>query len=58
LLTNNNKMQSCNALELLFSSTMQSRISSGCPLIDELFNGGLRIGITELTGEAGTGKTQ
>lgn len=33
--------------------------SSGCPIIDQTLNGGIRLGqITELYGESGCGKTQ
>ena len=33
--------------------------STGCPILDKTFNGGIRLGqITELYGESGCGKTQ
>ena len=35
-----------------------SRLSLGCAALDELLDGGLRVGVTELVGEAGACKSQ
>lgn len=35
------------------------RLSTGCPVLDQLLRGGLPVGgVTELSGESGAGKTQ
>jgi RecA/RadA recombinase len=36
----------------------QRTLSTGCPILDRHLGGGLRPGITELTGESATGKSQ
>ncbi|XP_069028786.1 DNA repair protein XRCC3 [Embiotoca jacksoni] len=38
---------------------LESRLSVGCPVLDQLLRGGLPVGgVTELSGESGAGKTQ
>lgn len=55
-----NSDQIFTAYDLLALENSEERyISTGCRILDEFFKGGLRKGIlTEITGEAGTGKTQ
>jgi DNA-repair protein XRCC3 len=36
----------------------ETRISLGCPILDKALGGGIGLGITEICGEAGVGKTQ
>ena len=45
-------------LALLNSTPTPAMLSLSCPILSSALNGGLRIGYTELTGEAGSGKTQ
>ncbi|KAK6044855.1 hypothetical protein COOONC_17640, partial [Cooperia oncophora] len=49
-----------NAREFLdFESSSSAALSSGCPLLDDLLGGGFFPGtITEISGEAGCGKSQ
>ncbi len=47
-----------SALSLLQSSASQPRLSFGCEILDSLFGRGLAPGVYEITGEAGSGKTQ
>uniref|UniRef100_A0A7I5E8T7 RECA_2 domain-containing protein n=1 Tax=Haemonchus contortus TaxID=6289 RepID=A0A7I5E8T7_HAECO len=49
-----------NARELLdFESSSSGPLSSGCPLLDDLIGGGFLPGtVTEISGEAGCGKSQ
>jgi len=48
-----------NVLELLNSDVENGRLSTGCREFDEILNGGFEFGkITEVYGEAGSGKTQ
>lgn len=38
---------------------MITTFSTGCPIMDETLNGGIRLGqVTEIYGESGCGKTQ
>jgi len=44
--------------EMLQDPFYTNKLSLGCPIIDQLFKGGLpRRGIIEITGEAGSGKS-
>lgn len=50
---------STDLLSLLNNNIRCVKISTGCNKLDELLNGGVQCGgVTELYGEAGTGKTQ
>ncbi|XP_026464891.1 DNA repair protein XRCC3-like [Ctenocephalides felis] len=54
------KMQFSTGLELYMNTCHHiKKIKIGCPLIDRILDGGLTCrGITEISGESGTGKTQ
>lgn len=49
---------SATALSLLQEVNDIGTLGLGCEILDEFLAGGLRLGITELSGEAGAGKTQ
>eukprot|EP01083_Nonionella_stella_P299076 1014892_1 len=45
-------------LDLLEEDNSLKKLHFGCPILDEFLDGGLQMGITEIVGEAGVGKTQ
>ena len=48
-----------SAKDLYVDPFERSRLSFGCPIFDEVFDGGLPLhGLSEVCGEAGSGKTQ
>ena len=50
---------STTCAELLSQRVDSARVSFGCPLLDNVFHGGLKLGtVTEIFGEAGAGKSQ
>eukprot|EP01118_Nematostelium_gracile_P002733 TRINITY_DN1300_c0_g1_i1.p1 TRINITY_DN1300_c0_g1~~TRINITY_DN1300_c0_g1_i1.p1 ORF type:complete len:376 (-),score=86.06 TRINITY_DN1300_c0_g1_i1:89-1216(-) len=50
---------SCSALDLSKDPIQQIRLGLGCPIIDTFWNGGILLnGITEISGESSSGKTQ
>ena len=52
-------MQSIDAARMLHEQIGTHHLSVGCSIIDRVFGGkGLHCGITEISGEAGCGKTQ
>eukprot|EP01083_Nonionella_stella_P056027 147736_1 len=50
-------MQPCTGWEMYELELKQPLLQAGDPLIDNLLDGGLRKGITEISGEAGSGKS-
>ena len=49
----------CNNVNQKYSSNTGHRLSLGCQILDGFLHGGiLREGITEITGESSSGKTQ